>query len=235
MIEKKPTIPERFIVFSETNSKIIKVVSYGITSMSLVVALYRIRPFAKFRKPSSVPSHFLYNKVPLRGTVIRIEPSCEVLLMVDHKPVIPLPRLNNSKYLPVKIAGVNVTANGISWLQTIVNRKEIIFTPLSKDTEYLNCTVTMHQQNQEYIKIGEELVKLGFATVNKDSLELMLKNKDILNYEKCLLSAQKLAERKRNGYWHFAKQPTILWKVQQKLYEKLKSILPIFIVQRFHF
>lgn len=43
---------------------------------------------------------------------MRIEPSCGTLLMVDHKSLIPLPRLNSSTYLPVKIAGVNVMANG---------------------------------------------------------------------------------------------------------------------------
>lgn len=43
---------------------------------------------------------------------MRIEPSCGTLLMVDHKPLIPLPRLSSSKYLPIKIAGVDVRANG---------------------------------------------------------------------------------------------------------------------------
>ena len=44
--------------------------------------------------------------------MIRTEPSCGTLLMVDHKPLIPLPRLSSPKYLPIKIAGVDVRANG---------------------------------------------------------------------------------------------------------------------------
>lgn len=32
--------------------------------------------------------------------------------MVDHKPLIPLPRLSNPKYLPIKIAGLDITVNG---------------------------------------------------------------------------------------------------------------------------
>lgn len=231
---EKPNILKRFVIFSETHAETVKVVSYGIASTSLVVALYRIRPFAKFRKPSSVPSHFLHKKVPLEGTVIRIESSCGTLLMVDHKPLIPLPRLSSSNYLPVKIAGVNITANGISWLQTIVSGKSITFTPLAKEKEYVSCLVTMLQRNQERIKIGEKLVELGFATVIENSLKPLLKNKEIVKYEKCLLNAQKRAQRRRNGYWHFATHPTILWKIQQKFYEKLKSVLPVYIVQRFN-
>ncbi|KZC11289.1 Uncharacterized protein C3orf33, partial [Dufourea novaeangliae] len=204
------------------------ILSYGIASISLVVALYRIRPFSKFRNPTSIPSHFLHKKLPLQGTVMRIEPNYGALLMVNHKPMIPLPRLNNSKYLPVKIAGVNVTANGISWLQTIVNGKSITFIPLMSTKEYLSCIVTASQENQEQIKIGQELVKLGFATVTKDSLKL--KDPEVLHYQKRLLKAQRWAECKRNGYWHFAKRPTLPWKIQQNLHKKMKNILPTFIV-----
>ncbi|KOC59706.1 Uncharacterized protein C3orf33 like protein, partial [Habropoda laboriosa] len=207
------------------------VFSYGIASISLAIALYQIKPFAKFRKPSSIPSRFLRKKIPLRGIVMHIEPTCGTLLMVDHKPLIPLPRLNNSKHLPIKIAGLDVTANGISWLQTIVCGKEVTFIPLVKEKEYVSCIVSM-QQNQEHIKIGEELTKVGFGTIRENSLKLMMKDKDIVNYYKCLLKAQKWAQRKRNGHWHFIIQPTLLWKIQEILREKVKSVLPTFIAQQ---
>lgn len=103
----------------------------------------------------------------------RIEPNYGTLLMVDHKPLIPLPRLSNSKYLPIKIAGLDITVNGkqilnywlkdlqilvililfyntilflgISWLQTIVNRKDINFIPLATEKNYVTCIVSMQQ------------------------------------------------------------------------------------------
>lgn len=229
--EKKLTIWEKYIAFSETDIRAVKSLSYGITSISLAVALYRIRPFAKFRKPSSLPSRFLRQKVQLRGTVVHVEPGSDTLLMVDHKPLIPLPRLGRPKYLPIKIAGVDVTSNGINWLQTIVKGKEVTFVPLSKEKDYVTCIILM-KQNQEHIKIGEELTKLGFALVRNDPLKILMKDKDILNYQKCLTSAQKWAERKRNGYWHFAKYPTVLWRVQESLSKKLKSVLPAFITRQ---
>lgn len=231
MPEKEPNIVERFIIFSKTETKTVKNISYGIASISLAVALYRIKPFAKFRKPSNIPSRFLRKKVQLQGTVMRIEPSCGTLLMVDHKPLIPLPRFSRPKYLPVKIAGLNITTNGISWLQTIVNGKEISFVPLAKEKDYVTCMVSM-QQNQEHLKIGEELVKVGFAMANTDSFKIITEDKDILSYQKCLLNAQKWAQRKRNGHWHFVKHPTLLWRIQQSLSEKMKSILPTSITQQ---
>ncbi|XP_076383992.1 protein C3orf33 homolog [Megalopta genalis] len=230
--EETLDIFERFIIFNETNIKTVKVVGYGLSSISLVIALYRIRPFSKFRNPTSIPSHFLHKKVPLQGTVKRIESTCSALLMVDHKPLIALPRLNSAKYLPIKIAGLDITSNGISWLQTVINEKDISFIPLFSTKEYLNCIVTtVLPQNQEQIKIGEELVKLGFAVVQQDSLKSMTECQEVLTYQKRLLNAQKWAKRKRNGFWHFAEQPTFLWKMQQHLNEKMKKVLPKFIIQ----
>lgn len=85
---------------------------------------------------------------------------------------------------------------------------------------------------QERINIGEELTKLGFAMVKDNSIKPMIEDKDVLNYPKCLLSSQTWAQRKRNGYWHFARHPTLLWRIQRNVNEKLKSILPKFIVQQ---
>lgn len=224
--EEEPSTLERYLIFSETHTKTIKVITYGISGITLAIALHRIRPFSKFRNPSSIPSHFFHEKVPLQGTVQRIEPSHGTLLMVDHKPLIALPRFNNKKFLPVKIAGLNVTSNGINWLQAIINGQNISFVPLFSTKEYLSCiVVTKSRQNKEQIRIGEDLVRLGFAIVEQDSLKSMLNDKNVLYYQKRLLNAQKRAEGERNGYWQFAKRSTLLWKIQQSLNEQMKRIL----------
>lgn len=59
-----------------------------------------------------MPKHFFKKKVLLDGTVKNIEPADQPLILVDHIPPLPLPRLGRPKYLPIKIAGVNVTGNG---------------------------------------------------------------------------------------------------------------------------
>lgn len=126
--------------------------------------------FAKFTKPSDVPLHFLQSRVPLQGTVRRVEPSStKVLLMVDHRSLLPFPRFSNKTYLPVKIGGVDITGNGryrtdygihsccskrrfdlvgVSWLQTVLNGKLITFLPIVREKEYLECVVTMPEKDQ---------------------------------------------------------------------------------------
>lgn len=208
-----------------------KLVTYGIASAGLLVALYRIRPFAKFTKPSDVPLYFLHSRVPLQGTVMRVEPSDGVLLMVNHESLLPFPHLNRKSYLPVKISGVDVTGNGISWLQSVINGNRVTFVPVAKENKYLECIVTMPQTNQDTLKVGEELVKLGLGTMHEPSMGL--KDRQVLAYKKSLASAQRWAQFRRNGYWHFARQPTNWWKFQIYFIHKMKSLLPTYIAKRF--
>lgn len=227
--ERIPTIFERFQMFMEDEMGPGKLITYGIASAGLFVALYRIRPFAKFKKPSDVPSHFLQSRVPLQGTVMRVEPSHGALLMVNHQPLLPFLNFNNKNYLPVKISGVDITGNGISWLQYVVSGKYITFIPVVQEKEYLECTVAMSQKDQDSLKIGEELIKLGLGTIHEPWIKL--EDKPILAYKKSLTSAEKWAARRRNGYWHFIKQPTVAWKMQMFLIDKMKTLFPTYIVR----
>ncbi|XP_012538549.1 uncharacterized protein LOC105837913 isoform X2 [Monomorium pharaonis] len=224
-----PSIFERLQILMEDEMGPGRLITYGIASAGLLAALYKIRPFAKFTRPSDVPLHFLQTRVPLQGTVRRVEPSSSrVLLLVDHHPLLPIPRFSGRTYLPVKIGGVDVT--GVSWLQTVLNGKLITFVPIVREKEYLECVVTMPQKDQDSLEIGEELVKLGLATVHEPWTKL--KDKRVLAYRTSLANAQKWAIRRRNGYWHFVKQPTVLWKAQMFAIDKIKSLLPTNVIRR---
>jgi len=83
---------------------------------------------------------------------------------------------------------------------------------------------------QDTLKIGEELLKLGFGTIREPRIKL--KSKHFLAYKRALVSAQKWAAHRRNGYWHFAKQPTVLWKTQMFMINKMKSLLPTYIARQ---
>ncbi|XP_020278465.1 uncharacterized protein LOC109852060 isoform X2 [Pseudomyrmex gracilis] len=212
--EEAPTIFERFQMLMEDETGPGKMITYGIAGAGLFVALHRIRP----------------SRVPLQGTVMRVEPSGGVLLMVDHRPLLPFFHFSNKSYLPVKISGINVTSNGVSWLQYIVNGKSITFVPIAKENEYLECMVSVRQKNQDTLKLGEELVRLGLGTVSQPSAKL--NDKQLLAYNKSLASAQKWAARRRNGYWHFVKQPTVLWKIQMFVIDKINALLPTYVQRR---
>nr|XP_050867984.1 uncharacterized protein LOC127072026 isoform X1 [Vespula vulgaris] len=240
--EKVPTVFQKFTIFMERNNRAVEFISYGITGIGLLFALYKIRPFAKFKKPSDVPNHFLQS-TELQGRVTHIDPSYGVLLLIDHKPLIPFPQLGREKYLPIKLAGINTTNHvyfkrtskyiiiGISWLQTIIRGEKITFLPLTKKKDYLNCIVTFSGKDQKCINIAEELVKLGFGSLCTDQ-DYLLNNKSTLIYYKSLVKAEKFAQFKRNGYWHSIKKPTFLWKIKIFFSEKLKSLLPIFITKQ---
>ncbi|XP_034941401.1 uncharacterized protein [Chelonus insularis] len=204
----------------EKDTRGFEIITYGVTSIGLLTALYKIRPFAKFSNPQKVPSHFIKKLTKLTGTVARIEPGTPALLMVDHKPLIPIPRFGQEKHLPVKIVGVNVTGNGISWLSTIVQGNIIEFVPIQKTTKYLECSVIMPQKNKDPLKIGEELVKLGFGIVGEIPISDP-NNKVITSYKKSLIDAQKWAKFKRNGHWHFEIPPSFWWRIKNTMSEKL--------------
>lgn len=71
---------------------------------------------------------------------------------------------------------------------------------------------------------------MGLATVHEPWTKL--KDRRVLAYKNSLANAQKWAVRRRNGYWHFVKQPTVLWKTQMFMIDKMKSLLPANIGRR---
>ncbi|XP_043485463.1 protein C3orf33 [Polistes fuscatus] len=228
--ERMPVVFQKLNTFMEQNNRAVEFVSYGIAGVGLLFALYRIKPFAKFKKPSDVPNRFL-KTTEFEGRVTRIDPAHGTLLLVDHIPLLPFPRLSKNKYLPIKLAGINTTSHGISWLQCLINGKNVKFLPLDKKKDYLNCIVTFSEKDQERINIAEELVKLGFGTISNQE-DHLLKNKSTLLYYKSLVRADKYAQFNRNGYWHFVKEPTLIWKIKIYFSDKLKSLLPISIIKQ---
>ncbi|XP_023289320.1 uncharacterized protein LOC105695228 isoform X2 [Orussus abietinus] len=218
---------EELIEYMEKDVYGAQVVIYGLSGIGLITAVYRIRPISKFTRPSQIPDRFIKSRVPLRGTVKGIEPFGGPFIMVDHKPLINIPRLRQQDCLPIKLANVDVTNNGISWLKTVIGGKEITFIPLSKRKNYVDCIITMPEKNK--LQIAKELVKVGFGTVHKKNDLIMTEN--VLEYYKSLVAAQKLAQRRRNGEWQQKLPPTLLWKLYIITEEKLRSLLPSFAIK----
>ncbi|XP_014205880.1 uncharacterized protein LOC106637574 isoform X2 [Copidosoma floridanum] len=234
MEEKKELdIFEDISAFMERDSRGVEMLTYGIAGIGLITALYKIRPFAKFTRPSQVPRNFFKNKVLLEGKVKNIEPAPQPHLLVDHKPLVPILRLGTPKYLPVKISGVNVTGNGLSWLQAVVKGQNIKFLPVARDDKFLTCIVMVPQKDKESISVGKELLKVGFATVEKEKY-IIPTDKEVKSYQKSLQLAQKWAERNRNGIWQFKYPPSVLWKIRKSLDDKLRSMLPDSLLRYFN-
>lgn len=89
-----------------------------------------------------MPKHFFKKKVLLEGTVINVEAAKEPYLLVDHKPVVRVPRLGKPKYLPVKIAGVEITGNGMFYNMNNILRQNLILLTVnfnSSSKELVGC------------------------------------------------------------------------------------------------
>lgn len=176
-----------------------KIGCYSVALIGFTVAVRRIRPFSRFIRPTDIPKQFIQKRQQLVGTVERIEPS-NGLLLIKHKPLIPLP-FSNKTLLPVKLTNVEVTRNGISWLQTIVVGTQVTFIPITVKKDWVQCEVTFTQLDNkkklQNIDVGESLISIGFASLsNFEEKTLNLESK---KYYKRLELAKLKAQRKTQG------------------------------------
>ncbi|XP_067014747.1 protein C3orf33 homolog [Anabrus simplex] len=186
----------------------IRGVQYGVYSVALVglaVALRSVRPFKKFCRPHDIPSSFVEKHITLRGRVVYVEPAgnnSPPLLMVDHSPIISLSWLRpQSPYLPVHVSSVDITSNGVSWLQLVVVGSDVKFTVLKLHPDFVSCIVRKEKKN-----LGLELVSLGFATVSP--LDFALEKDPVyIKYYQKLLDAENKAEKKGSGMWATTRSP----------------------------
>lgn len=102
--------------------------------------------FQRFVKPQDIPSNFVDSHLTLRGRVLSIEPrsgSNSLLLFVEHQPVVAINWFRKpSKGLPVHLSGVDVSGNGVSWLQHVVVGENVNFRPLKVTPTCASCIVT---------------------------------------------------------------------------------------------
>ncbi|CAH1155004.1 unnamed protein product [Phaedon cochleariae] len=199
----------------DKNNRGIHIGCYSIATIGLALALRKVRPFSKFKKPSDIPNMFIKEKRELTGLVDRIDPKGP-LLMIQHKPLIDI-RVFTTGQLPVKISGVNVSGLGVSWLQSVLSAKEVKFVPVVKGKDFVECQVYLTQlkkinrkqgkaprEVQEIINIGENMVKIGFA-VPVPIEKPLTEDVGYLKYYAQLQNAEKYALRKKLGLKYYIK------------------------------
>uniref|UniRef100_A0A0K8T3E7 Uncharacterized protein n=1 Tax=Lygus hesperus TaxID=30085 RepID=A0A0K8T3E7_LYGHE len=176
----------------EQNTVGVKLGIYGLGLAGCWYAIRSVRPFTKFRTPRDVPKSFYESRIRLSGQVVgmRFLPD-STLLLVDHRPVL-LAKLRERGALPVSIEGVNITSNGVCWLQTIVKDDEIDFQLLEPKGETAVSCLVYHKNHD----VAKRLVDLGFASVApfNHSFE---NDPNYSQYYKELLKLESKAERKK--------------------------------------
>jgi len=221
---------DQFCEYMERDTKGVEIGIYTVSGVLFAVACYKIPPITKFGKPSDIPNHFIKNQVLQRGTVSSIEPSQKSgpLLRINHSPPLNI-FFASKKRLPVKVAGVQINANGYSWLQSVTVNNKVKFLPLSKKDDHVECQVLLLNSSPQnpVLDLAECLTKLGFANVNTHPTDLA-HDKNLQRYFQNLAKLQTKAKRTRTGLWA-EKIPPPPWPINiiQKYASKvILSMLP---------
>lgn len=206
VMEEVKSLFNRFTNLVDRDITGVHIGCYSVALIGLTIAVRKVRPFSKFKRPKDIPHHFITEKRELTGLVKRIDPN-GALLMVEHKPLVNIP-LVPSGQLPVKISGVNVTGLGLNWLQAIVAGHEIKFVPIAKDKDFVQCQVLMvsntKHKKPQFFNVGENLVKIGFG--QPESIQQPLtEDPAFLNYYRRLQAAEQYALRKKLGFKYYVK------------------------------
>lgn len=230
---------QRFCDYMRRDTKGVEIATYTISGVLFVVAYNKIRPITRFAKASDIPRHFIREQIPQYGRVRKIEPSIQTgpLLIVRHQPPLNI-FFWSSKTLPVKVAGIDVNANGYSWLQSVVVDRQITFLPVaaggeSGQQDHAECRVFFYDRSKDgksvrKVDVGEALLSLGFArmsvpvpvktkVVSKDPFE-----RAVEGYLRALARSEKEAKDRRVGLWQQSLPPK-LWpaKLWQSTWDSL--------------
>uniref|UniRef100_A0A1L8DCZ4 TNase-like domain-containing protein n=1 Tax=Nyssomyia neivai TaxID=330878 RepID=A0A1L8DCZ4_9DIPT len=226
----------KFCDYMERETRGVEIAVYAASGIFLAVACHRMRPITKFRRPSQIPAHFIRNKLKQYGAVSSVEPSqAGPVLRINHKPPINI-FFGNKETLPVKIAGVSVNHNGLSWLQGVTVEHRVEFIPLFTNADTAECVVFVLpteydkqlKKNPRSLDVAEALLSLGFAQTTGIPTEVPVKDKKMRDYYKLLSYVEKKARKNREGVWS-TKIPPPVWPLRflQDSFDRLViSMLP---------
>ncbi|XP_052868965.1 uncharacterized protein LOC128274719 [Anopheles cruzii] len=212
-----PSWFQQFSDYMRKDTKGVEIISYSLSGVLFVIAYRKIRPFTRFGQASDIPLHFIRNQVRQYGCVKKIEPSLQYgpLLIVRHRPPANI-LFWSDKTIPIRVNGIEINANGYSWLESVVSGKEICFLPMVArpgTTKHADCRVLLTDSNKT-IDIGEALLSLGFAKLTvavpkpvksrKDEYEVRLRQ-----YYRSLAQSERYAQDRRIGLWQHTLPPRI--------------------------
>lgn len=226
---------QRFCDYMKRDTKGVEIATYTISGVLFVVAYNKIRPITRFAKASDIPKHFIREQIPQYGRVQKIEPSIQSgpLLVVKHRPPLNLV-FWSSKTLPVKVAGVEVNANGYSWLQSVVVDRPVTFVPVKGNgaRDHAECCVYFYDRSKDgkssrRVDVGQALLSLGFAklTVPVPKKQIVSNDpfeKQIHMYFQSLAKSESFAKDRRVGLWQQTLPPKV-WpaKLWQSMWDNL--------------
>ncbi|KAG7470968.1 hypothetical protein MATL_G00119520 [Megalops atlanticus] len=189
---------------ADDHLSVIRNISTGLAVAGVILLARSIKLTTKFGAASEIPARFIERHVSLRGRVHRVT---ERGLEVEHVPInVPLlspllKKRQSDALLDVRLAGVELTEEGWTWLRQQLRPTETVwFRLIRRETEVLDCMVSVSRGIVSNTCVNEELLWLGLAKT-VPILGLHHQSRLYWRLHKRLLKAEVRAERKGKGLW----------------------------------
>lgn len=125
-----------------------------------------------------------------------------------------------------QVAGVNIDANGYSWLQILATDKKIKFIPINNTGNECYAKVFLVRPNKQDLDVGRALVGLGFAKAAPISKEIDVSG-SFQSYHKQLKSGELRAKMSRQGQWNALPEPWLSWYLRRSMEKIVFNLKPL--------
>ncbi|KAL4647003.1 hypothetical protein GN956_G8387, partial [Arapaima gigas] len=178
--------------------------SAALAAAGVVLLARSVKLVPKFGAASEIPPWFVEKNVRLRG---RVRGLSHTGLWVEHIPIrVPLlspllEKRHSDGLLDVRLAGVDLTEDGRSWLREKLTPADTVwFRLLHREADTLDCLVSVSRNAFFHLCVNEELLRLGLGrTVPITGLHY--RSRLYWGLHKRLLRAEAQAERRGRGLW----------------------------------
>ncbi|XP_072200658.1 protein C3orf33 homolog isoform X1 [Excalfactoria chinensis] len=195
----------RLSEWADAHLGLVRSLSAGVAVAGLLVLARSVRlQTTKFTNALDVPAGFVQKNVKLRGKVHRVT---EKGLEVEHIPIsVPFITSIQRKWqseglLLVRLAGVELTPEGMEWLQRELKPSQMIwFQLLGREHLALECLVIVNKGRFSSVCLNEEVLREGLGRAA--SIEGLQHDSHLFwELHKRLLRAELKALRKNKGIW----------------------------------
>ncbi|XP_039186601.1 protein C3orf33 homolog isoform X1 [Crotalus tigris] len=223
-----PNYVARLSEWADAHLSLVRNISTGLALAGVIVLAKSIKLTAKFTNALEIPPEFIEKNVKLRGQLRRIT---EQGLEIEHVPItLPIisslqKRWHSNGLLLVRLAGVDLTSDGVIWLKEEMKPSQMIwFQLLGRKESALDCFVIVNKGRFSSICLNEEILRQGLGkTVCIEGLAH--ESRIYWKLHKRLLQAEMKAVKKKKGIW---KEETFMEKLKEhisnyKFIQKLKQ------------
>ncbi|KAM6443110.1 protein C3orf33 homolog [Liasis olivaceus] len=194
----------RLSEWADAHLTLVRNISTGMAIAGVILLAKSIKLTTKFTNVLEIPPEFIKKNVKLRGQLHRIS---ERGLEIEHVPItLPIisslqKRWHSDGLLLVRLAGVELTPDGVIWLKEEIKPSQMIwFQLLGRKNSGLDCFVIVNKGRFSSICLNEEILQQGLGkTVRIEGLAH--ESRIYWKLHKRLLQAELKAVKKKKGIW----------------------------------